>query len=33
LQTAERAKETGTLAEPACPLDGIASDALAARPE
>jgi hypothetical protein len=33
LQTDERAKKTGTLAKPACPLGGIASDALAARPE
>ena len=33
LQTAALAKETGTLAKPACPLSGIASDALAARPE
>src|SRR5918993_4882812 len=32
-QTAARAKETGTLAKPACPLNGIASDASAARPE
>jgi hypothetical protein len=32
-QTAARAKETGTLAEPACPLGGIASDASATRPE
>jgi hypothetical protein len=32
-QTAARAKETGTLAKPASPLNGIASDASAARPE
>jgi hypothetical protein len=33
VQTAVRAKQAGTLAKPACPLSGIASDALAARPE
>src|SRR5215211_882922 len=33
LQTAARAIGTGTLAKPACPPNGIASDALAARPE
>src|SRR5918994_7872179 len=32
-QTAARVKGTGTLAKPACPPNGIASDALAARPE
>src|SRR5918994_1907390 len=32
-QKAARANKTGTPAKPACPLDGIASDALAARPE
>jgi hypothetical protein len=33
LQTAARAKETGTLAKPACPLSGIASEASVARSE